>query len=63
MEIEIEIEEARRRWSDLMNQVARGVRVVLLRDGRPVGALISAADYRFLKQHRALMAEPTGLPN
>ena len=63
MEIEIEIEEARRRWTDLQKQIARGARVVLLRNGQPIAAFVSAADYRFLQGERAMeLVRPTGPP-
>ena len=53
MEIQIEIEEARRRWPYLVHQVVTyGVRVVLLRNGRIIGALVGRADLEFLARHR-----------
>jgi prevent-host-death family protein len=63
MEIEIEIEEASRRWADLLKQVAGGARVVLLRNGRPISVLVGREDYRLLQRHRATeSALPTGPP-
>ena len=44
MEIEIEIEEARRRWPELLARAADGDRVVLLVDGQPIGALVGEDD-------------------
>ncbi len=61
MEIEIEIEEARRRWADLLRQAADGVRVVLLSDGEPIGALVGSDDLDELLRWRA--ARETGPPN
>jgi antitoxin (DNA-binding transcriptional repressor) of toxin-antitoxin stability system len=62
MEIEIEIAEARRCWPDLLRQAAGGVRVVLLCDGEPIGALVGAEDYEQVLLHRASRGE-TGPPN
>ena len=61
MEIEIEIEEARRRWPDLLRQAADGVRVVLLSDGEPIGALIGGDDLDAVLRWRA--SRETGPPN
>lgn len=52
MELHIEVEEARRRWSYLVHQVTTyGVRVVLLHNGRIVGALVGREDLEFLQRH------------
>jgi hypothetical protein len=64
MEIQIEMEEARRRWSFLVHQVVtRGVRVVLLREGRIVGALVGRSDFDFLMRHKPGFVATTGPPN
>ena len=53
VELQIEIVEARSRWADLVSQVLHGgVRVVLLKDGRIVGALVGRADWEYLQRHR-----------
>ena len=65
MEIQVEVEEARRSWAYLVDQVVRhGVRVVLLRNGRPIGALVGRADLEWLARHgRGPLAPTTGPPN
>jgi len=64
MELQIEIEEARRRWSYLVNQVvSHGVRVVLLRNGRVIGALVGRADLEFLMRYKPGFVPMTGPPN
>lgn len=64
MELQIEIEEARRRWSYLVHQVVTyGVRVVLLRNGRIVGALVGRSDLEFLARHRRGPVPSTSPPN
>jgi prevent-host-death family protein len=62
MEIEVEIEEARRCWPYWHKVAASGVVVVLLRNGKPIGALVSQEDYAWLQQQKALLGE-TGPPN
>jgi hypothetical protein len=63
MEIQIEVEEARRRWPYLVHQVVTyGVRVVLLRNGRVIGALVGRADLEFLAHHRRGPVPSTGPP-
>ncbi len=63
MELQIEIEEARRRWPYLVHQVVTyGVRVVLLRNGRVIGALVGRADLEFLARHRRGPVPYTGPP-
>ncbi len=61
MEIEVELEEARRRWDDLLSQAADGVRVVLLVDGQPIGALVGEEDLLAVLRWRA--SRETGPPN
>jgi antitoxin (DNA-binding transcriptional repressor) of toxin-antitoxin stability system len=62
MEIEIELEEARRCWSDLMRQAAGGARIILLCDGQPIGALVGREDYELVLLHRASSGD-LGPPN
>ena len=53
MEIQIEVEEALRRWNSLVRQVTEhGARVVLLHKGRFVGALVGPEDIEFLERTR-----------
>jgi hypothetical protein len=53
MEIQIEVEEALRRWNSLVRQVMdHGARVVLLHKGHFVGALVGPEDVAFLEQTR-----------
>ena len=55
MAIEVEYEEALRRWDDLVRQVTtRGERVVVIHKGRCVGVLIGREDMEFLEQHEEL---------
>jgi len=61
MEIEIEIEEARRRWPELLARAADGDRVVLLVDGQPIGALVGEDDLMAVLRWRAY--RETGPPN
>ena len=53
MEIEIEFEEARRRWPELLAKAADGDRVVLLVDGEPIGALVGEEDLMAVIRWRA----------
>jgi hypothetical protein len=54
MEITVEVEEALRRWDHLVRQViTRGARVVLLHNGRFVGALVGPDDIEFLERTRS----------
>jgi prevent-host-death family protein len=56
--IEIPASEVRERISDVINRVAYGrERVVISRNGKPQVALISIADFEWLKQQEA-KAEP-----
>jgi len=51
-------DEARRRWADLLDRVARGeARLLVERDGTPAAALISAADFARFRQYEAARAE------
>lgn len=53
MAIEMEVEEALRRWSWVVRQVMdHGARVLLLHKGRPVGGLVGREDKEFLDKHR-----------
>ena len=53
MVIEIEIEEAVRRWSWLFKQVTdHGARVLLLEHGRPIGGFVGREDKEFLDTHK-----------
>ncbi len=61
MEIEIEIEEARRRWPELLERAADGDRVVLLCDGEAIGALVGPDDMEAVLQWRA--SRERGPPN
>jgi PHD/YefM family antitoxin component YafN of YafNO toxin-antitoxin module len=61
MEIEVEVEEACRRWDEMNALAASGVRVVLLNHGIPIGALISQDDYDWLQRQKRLRGE-TGPP-
>ena len=61
MEIEIEFEEARRRWPELLAKAADGDRVVLLVDGQPIGALVGEEDLEAVLRWRA--SRETGPPN
>ncbi|MCA1828616.1 MAG: hypothetical protein LC689_16970 [Myxococcales bacterium] len=61
MEIEIEIEEARRRWPELLAKAANGDRVVLLCDGHHIGALVGPEDMEAVLRWRA--TGETGPPN
>jgi len=65
MELHVEVEEARRRWLYLVHQVMNhGVRVVLLRNGRCIGALAGRADLEFLARCRPQAVDcETGPPN
>ena len=57
MEIHIEVEEAERRWTYLENQIAvHGARVVLLVDGKPIGAILPKEDYDWLQGEKARRA-------
>lgn len=60
MEIEIELEEARRRWQELLARAADGDRVVLLVDGVPIGALVGKEDFDAVCEWHA---RGTGPPN
>ena len=62
MEMEIELEDARRCWADLLRQAAGGARVILLCDGEPIGALVGTEDYAEILLHRGSRGE-TGPPN
>ena len=61
MEIEVELEEAGRRWSELLARAADGDRVVLLVDGHPIGALVGEDDLMAVLAWRA--SRETGPPN
>ena len=52
MEINVEFEEMRRRWDELLERAASGARVVVTVDGEPIGALVGEEDMQFLLQHR-----------
>ena len=57
MEIHIEVEEAERRWTYLENQIAfHGARVVLLVNGKPIGAILPKEDYDWLQREKARRA-------
>jgi prevent-host-death family protein len=54
----MDIAAARERWDELLDQVARGAsRVIVAEDGRPVAAIISAADFAWLVRREAERAE------
>lgn len=64
MTIEMEVEEALRRWPYIMKQVMdHGARVLLLHKGRPIGGLVGREDKEFLDQHRTERGPPPQVLN
>src|SRR5438270_12540646 len=54
----VNVSEARRRWSDLLNRVARReTRILIEKSGAPVAAMVSTEDLRRLQELDAQRAQ------